>query len=305
MSDQAEGKSAEPITALFADMSGSTLLYAVRGNEEAFRIASTCLALLEESVRNLGGRVIKRVGDAILAEFDDGEGAVQAAVAMQHALEAPDCPVREDGINVRVGIATGDAVHDDGDIYGDVVNVAARLTSLAGAAEIFLTGETLSALPDHMQNSTRAIDQLALRGRPDWVLVHQYLWKQENVTMQATRHARSFDAALEVTYGADTFALGQSRPKLTIGRDPDNDVTIEDDVVSRHHLEIILRGDKFLVVDRSTNGTYVIIDGGETFRVSREELTLAGSGRIFAGRQTMAPLRYRAQLQQQTLPQDG
>lgn len=305
MTGEAGTNSAEPITALFADMSGSTLMYAVRGNEAAFQVASTCLTLLEESVKQSGGLVIKRVGDAILAEFNGGEAAVQAAVAMQHALEAPDCPVREDGVTVRVGIATGEAVHDDGDIYGDVVNVAARLTSLAGAAEIFLTGETHATLPEHMQASTRPIDQLALRGRPDWVLVHQYLWKQENVTVQATRHARGYDAALEVTYGADTFALGGNRPRLTIGRDPENDVTIEDDVVSRHHAEVILRGDKFLVVDRSTNGTYVVIDGGDTFRVSREELTLAGSGRIFAGRQSMAPLRYRVRPQEQTLRKDG
>ena len=305
MSDPQEPRSTEEITALFADMSGSTLLYAVKGNEEAFQVASTCLGLLEESVERAGGRVIKRVGDAILASFDEGEAAVQAAVAMQHALEAPDCPVREEGVTVRVGIATGDAVHDAGDIYGDVVNVAARLTSLAGAAEIFLTGETHTALPEHMQESTRPIDQLALRGRPDWVLVHQYLWKQENVTVQATRHGRGYDAALEVTYGSDTFALGENRPRLTIGRDPENDVTIDDDVVSRRHAEVVLRGDKFLVVDRSTNGTYVVIDGGDTFRVSREELTLAGSGRIFAGRQTMAPLRYRVRPQQATLQTDG
>ena len=46
-------------------------------------------------------------------------------------------------------------------------------------------------------------------------------------------------------------------------------------------------------IDRSTNGTYVVLDGGQTFRVSREELTLAGRGRIFAGRESMTPLRYR------------
>lgn len=299
MTDQPGTASTEPTTALFADMSGSTLMYAVRGNEAAFQVASTCLTMLEESVQQSGGRVIKRVGDAILAAFEDGEAAVQAAVAMQHALEAPDCPVREDGVTVRVGIATGEAVHDnDGDIYGDVVNVAARLTSLAGAAEIFLTGETHGTLPEHLRESTRPIDQLALKGRPDWVLVHQYLWKQDNVTVQATRHTRGYDAAIEITYGAENFALGEDRPRLTIGRDPENDVTIEDDVVSRRHAEVILRGDKFLVVDRSTNGTYVIIDGGDTFRVSREELTLAGSGRIFAGRQSMAPLRYRVRPQQ-------
>jgi class 3 adenylate cyclase len=288
-----------PVTILFADISGSTLMYAVRGNEVAFQITSACLTLLEEQVTAAGGRVVKRVGDAILAAFEAGEAAVRAAAGMQRALEDPACTVRAEGILVRVGIASGAAVHDAGDVYGDVVNVAARLVSLAGADEIFLTGETLEALPDEMRASTRTIDQLALRGRPDWVLVHQYLWKQEGLTARATRASRvhAYRAALEVTYGSDSFALGPERPRLTVGRDPENDVTIDEDVVSRRHLEIVLRGDKFFVVDRSTNGTYVLIDGGDTFRVSREEMTLAGSGRIFPGRQTMEPLRYRVRPQ--------
>ena len=56
---------------------------------------------------------------------------------------------------------------------------------------------------------------------------------------------------------------------------------------------MVLRGDKFLLVDRSTNGTWVLTDGGDTFRVTREEITLAGSGRILPGRQNLEPLRYR------------
>jgi adenylate cyclase len=284
-----------PVTVLFADISGSTLMYAVRGDEVAFKLTSTCLTVLEEQVVRSGGRVIKRVGDAILAAFESAEAAVRAAAGMQRALESPDCPVRGEGVLVRVGIASGTAVHDEGDIYGDIVNVAARLVSLAGADEIFLTGESHATLPVEMQASTRPIDQLALRGRPDWVQVHEYMWKQEGATVRAGvgMRARGEPASLTVTYGPQTFTLGTERPKLTIGRDPDNDVTIEDDVVSRRHAEIVLRGDKFLVVDRSTNGTWILTDGGDTFRLNREELTLAGSGRILPGSQALEPLRYR------------
>lgn len=281
------------ITVIFADISGSTLLCAVRGDETAYKLVSTCLGILETEVQRFGGRVIKRVGDAILAVFEAAEPAVHAAQHMQMALEAPDCEVRAEGVRVRVGIATGTAVLDAGDIYGDVVNVAARLTSLAGADEVFMAGETFEALPPPMRDPVRVIDQLALRGRPDWVLVYQYLWKQEGATVSTNVRPRGYTAALELTYGGETYALGPSRPKLSIGRDPDNDVSIEETVVSRHHCEVVLRGDKFLLVDRSTNGTWVLTDGGDTFRVTREELTLAGSGRILPGRQNLEPLRYR------------
>jgi adenylate cyclase len=282
------------VSVLFADISGSTLMYAVRGDEVAFKLTSACLSLLEQEVQRFGGRVIKRVGDAILAAFAGSEAAVRAAAGMQHALESPDCPVRGEGVLVRVGVSTGMAVRDPtGDVYGDIVNIAARLVSLAGADEIFLNGEAYEEIPAEMRDSVRLIDQIALRGRPDWVLVYQYLWKQEGATVSAGERHRGFAAAIELTFGTDTFALGPDRPRLTIGRDASNDVTIDEEVVSRRHCEVVLRGDKYFVVDRSTNGTYVCTDAGDTFRLCRDEMTLAGSGRIHIGKQTMEPLRYR------------
>jgi class 3 adenylate cyclase len=296
MADDPAITPAAPVTILFADISGSTLMYAVRGDEEAFAITSKCLALLEDQVGSFGGRVIKRLGDAILAAFDGAEAAVRAAVGMHHALEDPDCELRQEAIHVRVGVASGTAVLTSGDVYGDVVNVAARLVSIAGADEIFMAGESYDTLPEEMREAVRLIDQLALRGRPDWVRVYEYLWKQEGATVSSGDRSTASGrrATLQVTYGSDTFALDTDRPKLTIGRDSDNDITIADDIVSRHHAEVVLRGDKFLVIDRSTNGTYVLTDGGDTFRVNREELTLAGSGRIIPGRKSLQPpVRYK------------
>jgi class 3 adenylate cyclase len=295
MADDSAPIAAPALTVLFADISGSTLMYAVRGNEAAYTLTSTCLGLLEEQVHRLGGAVVKRVGDAILARFEDAEAAVRAAAGMQHALEAPDCPVRGEGLHVRTGIATGTALLDAGDVYGDVVNVAARLVALAGADEILLAGETYDALSEDLREPTRLIDQLALRGRPDWVLVYEYLWKREDTTVSAgdRTRARGYLTGIEVSYGARSFALGPDRPKLTIGRDEANDVAIAEEVVSRHHADIVLRGDKFVLIDRSTNGTYVLTDGGDVMRLRREEMTLAGSGRIVPGRTTLQPIRYR------------
>jgi adenylate cyclase len=286
--DETSGSPAAPVSVLFVDISGSTLMYAVRGDTAAFALTSACLSLLEEQVCRFGGRVIKRIGDAILAVFNEAEQAVHSAIGMHHALGDPGCALHGEGVHVRVGIASGTAVQDGGDVYGDVVNVAARLVSLAGADEIFLSGDTHDALPLEMREAVRLIDQLSLRGRPDWVLVYEYLWRRDDATVSAgDRTTRGCRAALEVTFGSQVFALGTDRVKLTIGRDGDNDITIAEDVVSRHHADVVVRGDKFLLVDRSTNGTYVLTDGGDTFRVTREEVTLAGAGRIVPGRKTL------------------
>src|SRR5262249_19101674 len=136
-----------PVTVLFADISGSTLMYAVHGDQRAFAVTSACLGLLEAEVARSGGRVVKRVGDAILAVFDAADAGVGAAVGMLRALETAESPAQDERVHVRVGIASGTAVLDAGDVYGDVVNVAARLVGLAGVDEIFLSGDCHDALP--------------------------------------------------------------------------------------------------------------------------------------------------------------
>jgi class 3 adenylate cyclase len=285
---------ASPVTVLFADISGSTKLYAVRGNESAFTLMSSCLELLEDRTRAAGGRVIKRIGDAVLAVFEAPVAAMNAAAEMQSGFDAADSMLRAEGLHVRVGIAVGAAVLDAGDVYGDVVNVAARLVSLAGADEIFLSGDTYDALPLEMRDSVRTIDQLALKGRPDWVRVYEYLWKRDDLTVSARdRTQRRSRAEMELIYGPHGYLLDVNRPQLTIGREPDNDIAIAHDLVSRHHAQIVMRGDRYILIDRSTNGTYVIIDGGDTYRISRDEMALSGSGRIVPGRKTLQPIRYR------------
>jgi adenylate cyclase len=293
----AEGASTDDpslVSVLFADVSGSSQMYAERGDAAAFAVMSRCLDLLEEQVRRQQGRVIKRAGDAVLAVFDDAVGAVLAAEGMQQALQSSDCSLRGEGVHVRAGISRGTAVQDAGDIYGDIVNVAARLVSLAGVDEIFLSGEVRDALPPPMRDLARLIDSPVLRGRPYQVPVYEYLWEREDTTaVQQAPAAFPATAVLEVECGAQRFVVDPEHPKLTIGRDPSNDISIPQDVVSRHHATISLRGNQFLVVDRSTNGTYIRTDHGDSFRVLRDELTLAGGGQIFAGSEAVPPIRYR------------
>ena len=95
------------------------------------------------------------------------------------------------------------------------------------------------------------------------------------------------------TYGATHYVLSADRPKLRIGRAADNDITIEQDLVSRYHADVSLRGDKFFLADTSTNGTYLRTDTGEVSRVSREAVTLGGSGRILPGAENVEPILYR------------
>jgi adenylate cyclase len=293
MQDDAAPGAANPLTVLFADISGSSLLYAVRGDAAAFNLMSACLNVMEEQVRLVGGRVIKRVGDEVMAIFDTAEAAVSAAAGIQRAVDQPGSELHRESIHVRVGISTGTALLDAGDVYGDVVNVGARLVAHASPGEIFLSGPAYDELPATMRESARFVDQVVLRGRPSAVLVYQYLWKPEDMTVAAGGlRGRVLAATLEVTYGATRYVVSADHPKLRIGRAADNDITIDQELVSRYHAEISLRGDKFFLADSSTNGTYLHTNTGEPLRVSREAVTLGGSGRILPGAENVEPIHF-------------
>jgi class 3 adenylate cyclase len=292
MSASGQTDPAGPVAVLFADISGSTLLYAMRGDEEAFRLSSRCLALVQEEVEKRGGRIVKRLGDALLAVFENDEAAVQSAASVQRRLDDPLCDLHEEGVLVRAGISSGSVVCDDGDVYGDVVNVAARLVSLAGAGEILLSAGAYERLPARMLASCRLIDRIAIRGRPDPVLVYEYVWQNEDVTTSLAARPVQPLWTLEITFGERFFVVGPERPRVTIGRTPDSDISLDLDVVSRWHAEVAMRGNKFVLADSSTNGTYVRADNGPLLRVCRDEVTLAGRGEIMPGREDAPAIRY-------------
>lgn len=294
MTDQETPDQLTPVTVLFVDISGSTALYAQRGDATAFGLTMACLDLVGAQLKAAGGRVLRQVGDGVLSVFDTPVPALRAAIQISQAMEDPACPLASEGVRVRSGLNCGLAVLTADDVFGDVANVAARLVGRAGAGEIFLSGKVYEALPAELRAKVQLIDQMLLRNRPTAVLVYKYVSDNQRATIRAPARRRASTATMEVTHGDLLLVVGPERPRVSIGRDPDNDICIEDDVVSRTHAEIALRGDRFMLVDRSTNGTYVYADNGPMLRVVREELVLAGAGRIVLGvEETSQPILYR------------
>ena len=88
--------------------------------------------ILEPMVRDHGGRIVKVMGDGVLIEFASAVNAVDAALELQAKMAEANRPVAEDRhIVLRIGINLGDVIGDGSDIYGDGVNIAARLEALA------------------------------------------------------------------------------------------------------------------------------------------------------------------------------
>lgn len=270
---------------LFADVSGSTRLYEKLGDTEALRAIGRCLERMERAVLSYKGRVIKTIGDEIMAVFDTAEAGMLAASDMQQRID--DLPLVSDTkMAIRVGFHYGPAIDENNDIFGDTVNVAARMAGLAKASQIITTETCVDLLPELLRQSTRVIDALAVKGKENDIRVHEVLW-QENVelTMKSgsIAPAASSAARVRLRHGASEIVLSAERPAVSLGRDETCGIVIRDPSASRSHGKIERRRDKFVLVDISTNGTYVSFQGEPEFTLKREETILRGRGRIVFG----------------------
>ena len=131
---------------LYADVAGYSRLTG-EDEETTHRTLSEYLDLIAGWIESHHGRVMHYAGDAVLAKFDAVVDAMSAAVAIQNELEARNEGLREERkLRFRIGINSGDVIEDRGDIYGDGVNVAARLESLAEPGGICISDAVRSAI---------------------------------------------------------------------------------------------------------------------------------------------------------------
>ena len=113
---------------LFADVSGSTKLYESAGNAVAHAAVESCVNLMKQKTQAAKGRVIKTIGDEVMSAFTSADDAADAAIEMQLAIsELP--PVGTTTLGIRIGFNFGPVVERDGDVFGDAVNLAARLAA--------------------------------------------------------------------------------------------------------------------------------------------------------------------------------
>jgi adenylate cyclase len=274
---------ASNLAVLFADVSGSTRLYETVGDTEALATIGRCLSLVGAACEGHGGRVVKTIGDEVMAVFPSADQAASAAGEMQARIfEQP--PVGRLRLAIRVGFHVGPAIEVDGDVFGDSVNVAARMAALAKGEQVILSSETAEALSPLLRARVREIDVLTVKGKQQDIRIFELIWQssEADLTSLSTRPVRRM-ARIRIGHGTQEIELGEVRSSVTLGRDAQNDVVIGDKMASRLHARIERRRDKFVLVDQSSNGTYVKIDGEPEIQLRREEMILRGRGRVCFG----------------------
>jgi class 3 adenylate cyclase len=274
------------LAVLFADITGSTRLYENLGNARAHECVALCLEIMQRSALGCGGRVVETIGDEVLCVFPTASAATRAAVEMQSQIALEE-PVAGQRLQIHVGLQFGPVIEQGGCVFGDCVNVAARMVKLAKPSQIIAAGECVEALSKPMKAQTRAIDKLPVKGRQEEIDVYEVLWRQNEELTYMTSGSRGprkpSQAQLLVVHNDREIILGGGRELIKFGRDSSSDVVIADRKASREHARIERRRDKFVLVDVSSNGTYVTFQGGPEMALKHEEVVLHGQGSISFG----------------------
>lgn len=254
-------------------------------------IRARVLSYLDELIacaREQGGTLIKTLGDEIIFTFSDVVQAATAACHIQEWIDSAGALVTSDGLirlAGRIGMHFGPVLHENGDIFGDTVNVAARMLAIAKPRQIITTTPTRQMMSPIFRANTRLIDHTPIKGKKDTIDIYEVLWLHDDLTHVST------GAALATTRGRELrvflaerhFRINSEHPALVLGRSRAADITLRESLASRQHARIEYRRGNFFIVDQSTNGTYLEHNGKVTF-LRRESVLLSGTGRISLGR---------------------
>jgi class 3 adenylate cyclase len=165
------------VTILFSDIKGSTSYFERRGDAEGLAMLQHHNDLLFPVIQNSGGRVVKTIGDAIMACFKDPVGAIKAAIQMQQVME-DDRAVTEsfdDHIHIRVALHMGPGLEKDNDVYGDVVNASAKVQQQTEPDQIIITDVLVEAAHEAGAQCVK-LGRAEMKGKDEAIELYAVAW---------------------------------------------------------------------------------------------------------------------------------
>ncbi|MFN7711941.1 MAG: adenylate/guanylate cyclase domain-containing protein [Curvibacter sp.] len=282
------------LTIVFADLTGSTGLFEALGNARAAEVITRTTHWIGRLVQTRGARVIKYLGDGVLSSFADNQAAVLAMVEMQRLQrERASNDPRASKMQIKVGLARGEVVEQDGDCFGDAVNMASRLSDLSGAEQIFASESVIGALWDASEVSYRNLGAMDIRGKSEPITVYRIDWQRETtseiMTMQAgldTLGAPSsrLPSTIRLTWREHNVLFDAMDMPVFLGRGNDAQLAVLDPRVSRLHTRLDRRSDLFILTDISSYGTWVRFAGSSAVvALRRQECVLLDKGEMALG----------------------
>lgn len=283
------------VTVVFADLTGSTGVFESLGNAKATRAITRLTQWIGVVCEGYRGRVVKSLGDGVFIVFADNSNAVEAVTEMQrvHRGRIRNWPETLK-MRLQIGMARGKIIEQNGDCFGDAVNVASRLSDLSGPDQIFATDVVIQQLPPDTLARFRCLGELDIRGRSEACVVYRIEWQPEvmsesftvaaSLTPSSSGQAAESPETVELSW-LDTHAtFARAELPIFLGRDHDAQFVVQEPRVSRRHARIDWRSGKFYLEDVSSYGTWVRFPGGAAVvALRRQECILPVEGCIALG----------------------
>jgi len=276
---------------VFADVVGSTKLYELLGDARARDMVGICIDVMRVATEEHHGTVIKTMGDEVMSTFPTADDALNAAAQMQKQITLhPSLKVDEHSVAIRIGCNFGPVVLENRDVFGSTVHTANRMTSQAKAGQIITTATMVEQLSSEWRASVRQIDVATLKGRSSEVALFEVLWQTDDVTsmvpaIATTSRDRSHKPQrLRLRYQGQEVLVQEGCANITMGRAEENDLVVKGNLISRLHARVEFNRNKFMLIDQSTNGTFVIGKDGEEAFVRRDSMQIRGEGLIGLGK---------------------
>jgi class 3 adenylate cyclase len=264
---------------LFAELLGAAELFARAGDAAAHEAITHCAGRLEQAAGR-DARLVKTMGSRLMLLAPGADAAACAAAAMQAAADDFE------SLTLGVGFHYGPVIQENDDVFGDTVNLAARLVEQTAKGQILLAAETAAALSSPYSRWVRHLYSMPLKGRKEEVALCELVWRADKTAATVLPFgaaAKPSRAKLTLKYRETRLVLLNGAEALTIGREDDCGLVLADSTASRHHCSIHRRNDHFVLVDRSTNGTYVTVEGDHELLLRHDELMLRKRGWISFG----------------------
>ncbi len=217
------------LVVMFSDIQGSTAYFEQHGDTAGLFMVHQCNSTILSEVEKHGGKVVKTIGDGTMATFPEPKEAVQAAIAIQKTMSIR---AEADRISVRIGMHYGSGIVRTNDVFGDVVNTASRVESVASPGQI-LVSEELYGQVRECGFSIHEQGRFALKGKAGERTLFEVTWQPGEIVSVSSPAKSSATYKLQVVLpDASAGAEYSVESEVGVGVAADGNLLVSSDIHS-------------------------------------------------------------------------